>query len=124
MATLGPDELRRRLLRALSVAGNTHAPEDVAQAVKEGRMQAWTRGDSLVVTEVLEFPRAKALNVFLAAGDLDEVLSLIPEMAEFGRQHGCGTMRMQGRRGWARVLPRLGWQEAKHVIYERALCHG
>jgi hypothetical protein len=108
-------------MRALDVAGKTHAPADVAEAVKAGKMQAWTRGDSLVVTEVLEYPRRNALNVFLAVGNLDEVLSLIPDMAAFGREHGCTTMRMQGRRGWARVLPRLGWQEEKQVIYERAL---
>lgn len=121
MAKLDLSELQRRLMRALDVAGKTHGPEDVAAAVKEGRMQAWTRGDSLVVTEVRQYPKATALNVFLAVGNLEEVLSLIPEMVEFGKQHGCTKMRMQGRRGWARVLPRLGWKEEKQVIYERSL---
>ena len=124
MATLAPDELRRRLLRALSVAGNTHAPEDVAKAVEEGRMQAWTRGESLVVTEVREFPKFSALNVFLAVGNLDEVLSLIPDMEAFARAHGCKTMRMEGRKGWRRVLPDYGWKEDQKVIYERALAYG
>lgn len=108
-------------MRALDVAGKTHGPEDVARAVEEGRMQSWTNGDSLVVTEVLGFPKAKVLNVFLAVGNLSEVLDLIPEMAAFGREHGCTMMRMQGRRGWARVLPRLGWNENKSVSYERPL---
>lgn len=121
MAKPDHSELQKRLMRALDVAGKTHTPEDVAQAVRDGRMQAWTRGDSLVVTEVVQYPRANALNVFLAVGDMDEVLSLIPEMAEFGRAHGCTKMRMQGRQGWARVLPRLGWREEKQVILERAL---
>ena len=121
MAKLAPDLLKKRLDRALGVAGNTHSPADVAEAVAEGRMQSWTRGDSLVVTEVLEYPRTKALNVFLAVGNLEEVLDLIPDMAAFGREHGCTRMRMQGRKGWARVLPRIGWKEDKQVIYERAL---
>lgn len=124
MANLDPKELQRRLLRALDVAGKTHAPDDVAAAVEAGRMQAWNRGDSLVVTEVLEYPRARALNVFLAVGNLDEVLDLIPDMAAFGREQGCTMMRMQGRRGWARVLPALGWREQKQVIYERTLTDG
>lgn len=96
-------------------------PADVAEAVREGRMQSWVNGDSCVITEVLEYPRANALNVFLAVGNLDEVLDLIPMMAEFGRAQGCTKMRMQGRKGWARVLPDLGWHEQKQVIYERAL---
>ena len=124
MATLGPEDLRRRLNRALAVAGNTHAPEDVAQAIKEGRMQAWTEGRSLVVTEVLEYPQAKALNVFLAVGSLDEVMAIQPRIEAFGREHGCKVMRMEGRKGWRRVLPDYGWREDNKVIYERALAHG
>jgi hypothetical protein len=121
MAKIGSEELRRRLQRALDVAGNTHTPHDVAAAVSEGRMQAWTAGESLVVTEVLSYPQATALNVFLAVGNLDEVMSLQPEMEAFGREHGCRVMRMEGRKGWRRVLPSHGWKEDQKVIYERAL---
>lgn len=121
MATLAPDELRRRLLRALAVAGNTHAPEDVAQAVKEGRMQAWTLGNSLIITEVLEFPRAKALNVFMAVGNMAEVMALQPQLEAYGRQHGCKALRMEGRKGWTRILPHYGWKPDKKVIFERSL---
>lgn len=121
MARPGPETLRKRLERALGVAGNTHTPDDVSAAIGRGRMQAWTRGDSLVVTEIMQFPRCNVLNVFLAVGNLDEVLSLIPDLEDFAREHGCKAIRMQGRRGWARVLPSYGWKEDKQVIFERAL---
>lgn len=121
MAKLGPDILKKRLERALGVAGNTHTPEDVAQAVRDGRMQAWTEGESLVVTEVLQFPQANALNVFLAVGNLDEVMTIQPRIEAFGREHGCKVLRMEGRKGWRKVLPRFGWNEDHKVIYERAL---
>jgi hypothetical protein len=124
MATLDHSELQRRLMRALDVAGKTHGPEDVARAVADGRMQAWTAGDSLVITEVLNFPQARALNVFLAVGNLDEVMSLQPAIEAFGREHGCSVMRMEGRKGWARVLPDHGWKQDKKVIYERTLTDG
>ena len=55
------------------------------------------------------------------AGYLDEVLSLIPDLEDFAREHGCKAIRMQGRKGWARVLPSYGWKEDKQVIFERAL---
>lgn len=108
-------------MRALDVAGKTHGPEDVARAVNEGRMQAWTANDSLVVTEVLTYPKGRALNVFLAVGRLEDVMSLQPAIEKFGREHGCAVMRMEGRRGWRNVLPEYGWKEDKKVIYERAL---
>ena len=121
MAKLDYSELQRRLMRALDVAGKTHGPADVAQAVQEGRMQAWTAGQSLVVTEIQQFPRGNALNVFLAVGNLDEVMSIHDELIEFGREHGCKIMRMEGRKGWARVLPDYGWKPDNKVIFERAL---
>ena len=121
MAKLGPDEFHNRLNRALAVGGNTHGPDDIAAAVEEGRMQAWTKGDSLIVTEVLEFPKAKAVNVVLAVGRLDEVLSLMPDLEAFAREHDCRALRMEGRKGWARVLPHYGWKADPKVIFERSL---
>lgn len=84
-------------------------------------MQAWMNGDSLVITEVMQFPKTAALNVVVAVGNLDEVMALQPSLEAFGRQHGCKAMRMEGRRGWSKVLPKHGWKADPKVIYERAL---
>ena len=121
MARLDPELLHYRLRRALDIGGNTHTADDIALAVGEGRMQSWTNGDSLVVTEVLQYPRKTALNVVLAVGYLDEVLATIPDFEAFAREHGCDLMRMQGRKGWARVLPAYGWAPDNKVIFERQL---
>lgn len=121
MAKLAPDQFRQRLAKALKVGGNGYGPEDIAQAVKEGRMQAWTRNDSLVVTEVIMRPKVNAINIVLAAGVMEDVLALQEDMMAFGREHGCTVMRMEGRKGWAKVLPGEGWKKNDHVIFERAL---
>ena len=121
MARLEAEDFRKRLAKALEVGGNGYGPEDIAQAVAEGRMQAWTRNDSLVVTEVIMRPKANAINIVLAAGLLEDVLALQADMMAFGREHGCKVMRMEGRRGWAKILPREGWKQDNKVIFERAL---
>lgn len=121
MANLDRSELQRRLMKALKVGGNGYGPEDIARAVKEGRMQSWTRNDSLVVTEIIERPKATAINIVLAVGVMEDVLALQPAMMAFGREHGATVMRMEGRKGWARVLPGEGWKKNDHVIFERAL---
>jgi hypothetical protein len=121
MANLAPAEMQKRLMKALKVAGNTSSPEDIAKAVAEGRMQSWTRNDSLVITEVREHPRKTVLNIVLAVGVLEDVLALQPEFMAFGREHGCQAVRMQGRRGWDAILPDEGWKKVPQVIYERAL---
>ena len=94
MATLGPDEFRRRLARALEVGGNAYGPEDIAAAVGEGRMQSWVRNESLIVTELLQYPKASAVNIVIAVGALDDVMALQPDIEAFGREHGARVMRI------------------------------
>lgn len=120
MANLEPEELKKRLNKALKIAGETHTPQDLSEAVKEGRMQAWQNGQSVVVTEVVGYPQKRVLNVFLAVGTLDEVMPIQPQLEEFGRQHGCYCIRMQGRKGWTKVLPNYGWEQTS-VTFERML---
>jgi hypothetical protein len=121
MAKLGPDELQRRLKKALAVGGNTHEPEDVAAAVERGEMQAWVNGDSLVITEVVHYPRVSVVNIVIAVGKLSEVMALQPAIEGFAREHKCQALRMEGRKGWERVLPHHGWKPDNKVIFERTL---
>ena len=121
MAKLGPDELQRRLKKALAVGGNTHDPQDIAALVQEGKMQAWVNGDSLVITEVMHYPRVSVVNIVLAVGKLSEVMSLQPVIEDFARAQKCVALRMEGRKGWERVLPHHGWKADQKVIFERTL---
>lgn len=120
MANLAPEELQKRLIKALKIGGETHNPADIAVAVKEGRMQAWQNGQSVVITEVIGYPQKRVLNVFIAVGSLDEVMAIQPQLEAFGREHGCYCLRMAGRKGWTKVLPNHGWKPS-HVTFERAL---
>lgn len=97
--------------KALHLAGDTHTVADVVDAISAGRMQAFWGLNAGVITQIVEHPRKKELNVFLAFGDLSGVMRLQPEIAEFGRKHGCSFMVMSGRLGWQRVLPEHGWSQ-------------
>lgn len=121
MAKLGPDELQKRLRKALAVGGNTHDPQDIAAAVERGEMQAWVNGESLVITEVVHYPRISVVNIVIAVGRLSEVMSLQPAIEIFAREHKCAALRMEGRKGWERVLPHHGWKADQKVIFERTL---
>ena len=114
------NEMRRRLQDALDRAGNTHTIEDVVAGIREGQMQVFFSEQAFVVTEIACGPRKKWLNVFLAAGELHDVMALQPQLDAFGKEHGCAFMAMTGRRGWAKVLPKHGWFETG-VSYARPL---
>lgn len=120
MATLDPEELQKRLLKALKIGGNTYTPADLAEAVKEGRMQAWQNGQSVVITEVIGYPQKRVLNIFLAVGELNEIMELEPQLQKFGMEHGCYCIRMTGRKGWAKVLSKYGGKQT-YITFERAL---
>ncbi len=106
------DLLRTRLEKALALAGDTHTIEDVVAGVKSGELQSFSSENAFAVTEFCVTRRKKWLNVFLAIGDLDEVMhELEPQMRLFAKKQGCDFMVMTGRKGWAKVLPEYGWRE-------------
>lgn len=44
------------------------------------------------------------------AGELAEVLAAEPHICAWYREHGARFVTIAGRKGWLRVLSRLGWQ--------------
>jgi hypothetical protein len=44
------------------------------------------------------------------AGDLAELLEAEPHICAWYREHGARFVTVAGRKGWLRVLSRLGWE--------------
>lgn len=106
------DEMERCrpwLEAALEYTGGTHSWADLVEAVQRGRMQLWPGAASAALTELLQYPQRLSVNVFLAGGDLDEILAAIPDVQAWAREQGCSDMTMTGRPGWEKVLARTGW---------------
>ncbi|NNM74743.1 hypothetical protein [Enterovirga aerilata] len=114
-----PDMLKL-MQRALRESGDCYTLADIRDAIKDGRMQAFTNEDdtAFVVTEIAVTPRKKFLNVIFLCGELDAVMALQPQVAEFARANGCGFLLSCGREGWAKVLPQHGWERTGviHVL--------
>ena len=89
--------------------------EDVKERVMSGQMQFWHTDNAAVVTEILHYPRKKALNCWLCGGDMREMEELYPSLEQFARQQGCYAMYGAGRRGWVRKMKQFGWREDTHV---------
>lgn len=111
MAKIPTDEMIRRFNKALEVAGGYHTISDVQERCVDGRCQSFQHEDGVIVTELLEYPNTRVMNVVLAAGDMNDVLTAQQEMIKFAKQHGCDKIIMRGRKGWRRVLKHHGWGE-------------
>lgn len=96
---------------ALAYSGGTHRWPDIQAGVLLGNLQLWPGQSSAAVTEINVYPRKKVLNVFLAGGDMDELMVMMDSAREWGRSRGCDTMMMSGRQGWRRVLNKQGWSD-------------
>ena len=92
-----------RFERALAHAGNTHSVADVLDRVRENRAACWPNGDSVVVTEVLVFPRLRACNYWIVAGSLHECAELQPTIDAWAIEQGCSVATATGRMGWLRL---------------------
>ena len=96
--------LRHHVEAALEYSGGTHHFEDVLKMVEKNQLQVWPATESIVLTEIIVYPRLKNLHYFLAGGDLDELSRMRPMIESWGKSLGCTRVSLAGRRGWAKTF--------------------
>ena len=94
------ERLRHHVEAALEYSGGTHNFDDIAEMVQRNQLQLWPAKDSVVLTEIIVYPRLKNLHYFLAGGDLDELSRMRPMIESWGKSLGCTRVTLAGRRGW------------------------
>jgi hypothetical protein len=61
---------------ALAYSGGTHTFEDVERRILESHLQLWPAERGCAVTEIVIYPRKKVLHVFLAGGEMDQIIDI------------------------------------------------
>ena|SRR5215467_6049155 len=102
--------MTRRINDAFAEAGGLLTIDDLAELARQHKVHLWHRNETICAAEILDYPRRSLCNCFLAAGDLEDVLALEPEVEAFARAAGAAFMVTHGRRGWQRIGARTGWQ--------------
>src|SRR5262245_38578511 len=106
---------------ALEYSGGTHTIQDIKAAIEAGRMGLIPLERSAFVVEIVEYPRLKALHIFLAGGDLDELRSCNARMDATAKALGCSRITIAGRRGFVRTLKDLGYRERWSILAKEIL---
>lgn len=96
---------------ALDYSGGTHTIKDVIDGILSARMQLWAGEKGCAVTEIVAYPKKKVLHVFLAGGDMDQIVDMQESAEAWGKAQGCTAMTIAGRAGWKRVLADYGYKE-------------
>jgi hypothetical protein len=95
---------RKYIADALEYSGGTHSIEDVYQACAVGEAQLHPLEKSCIITEVVDYPSLTVCRIWLAGGDLDELVEAEKSIAVWAKAQGCDAMEINGRKGWQRQL--------------------
>jgi hypothetical protein len=115
------DHYRTDIEAALAYAGDTHTFDDVVAAVAEGKARSWPGPHSVIITEMVEYPRSKHIHFWIAGGNLAELEQMTPIILDWARTQGCTKASLAGRRGWERTfIARTGWKQSL-VVFEKSL---
>ena len=101
---------------ALEHGAGWYTFEDLEERVRCGAMQFWPGVTSVILTEVLPFPRKRVLHCFLSAGNQKELGLMGPAILHWGRLVGCTEATLYGRPGWERsCFAKLGFKKLKMI---------
>ena len=107
LTTSFSDEFQRCLKwinDALESAHNSHSAEDVFAMCQAGDAQFWPFADSVIITEIVNYPKRRVLRFWLAGGNLNTLLKVEPDIVNWSKQYNCNGVEINGRKGWERVL--------------------
>ena len=107
---------RRWIEDALEYSNGTHTFADIVRGVLNGDFHLWHGDNGCAVTEITVYPRKKVLHVFLAGGDMQQILDFEESAVVWGQSYGCTAMTIAGRPGWKRILGKRGWDEKFTVL--------
>jgi hypothetical protein len=88
--------------------------EDVREAIRSGRALFWPGEKSAAVTTEYH---AHEFVLWLAGGDLEELYKMEAAAVDLARERGFSRAVVEdGRKGWGRVLKRLGYREVRQMV--------
>jgi len=96
--------------------------EHVELALADNAMQFWPGEKCAMVTQIFNFPKVRYLDIFLCGGDLNELLEMEQSVCAYAKQWGCQRVTGGGRKGWAKVMGRIGYKPA--TVLEKDLTNG
>ena len=111
------DRLEHHIKRALKHQ-DMYNLTDIKENIRQGRLHIWGGKDSVIITHFIEYPRYKALNMLIGAGDYNELEKMFSSVELFAKQFGCKKIFLGGRKGWLRKIKHLGFKKIHFIEKE------
>ena len=94
----------RKFIEPILKQLKTHLWEDIVWGIENGYFFLYSFEKSALVCEFVNYPRLKALNIFLAGGDLKELKSIQPDLIKWAKENGVSRIEIRGRLGWLKTF--------------------
>lgn len=75
----------------------------------------WPGAGCAIVTRIVMTPE-RTIHVWLGGGDMEEMLAMRAGIEAVGRLMGCRYATLSGRKGWARVFRKYGFEAVDDVL--------
>lgn len=106
---------RAGLEEALKAGGGTHDFEDIVSGVISDEYIVYCLPNSVMVFEIICYPKKKVLHGFITSGSLEEILDSAELVYDLAKFSGCREVTMTARKGWKPFLDKLGWSDTLSV---------
>jgi len=112
----------REMIMPILKRENGHTLESVEKRLGNNGAKLFCNKTSLIVAELVQYPLAKVTNIWMGAGDLNGIKSLLPEVEMYAEKMGCSRLEFTGREGWKRWTEdnNLGWT-MKNIVMEKEI---
>jgi len=105
-------EMAEKLEKALKLGGDIHTLEDIENALESGEMQSHSVNNAWVITQVVDYPNKRVLDVMYVVGTLESALETEKTVVEWAKSIGVDRMTAIGREGWDSLLEtNPGWKK-------------
>lgn len=103
--------------RALLYGGNTQTYDEVCAKVISGDLEVFELNRSIIITETTRHSTFSVFHIFIAGGDLEEILASQDMLISEAKLRGCKYLSMSGRKGWERPLTAQGWNHKLSIMH-------
>ena len=117
-------DVEKYVARGIEYTDGKYSVESIKEAILGQNLILWVvyndeekRAQGCVLTEIYDYPLKRCLMIFLLAGDgFDKIVTLLPDLMEYGKGRGCTSLEFYGRSGWEKVLKAHNFEKIHTVM--------
>ena len=114
-------ECEKFIADALEYCNGTHDLQDVADQIARGELQLWPANETALVSQIITYPKRKSIHIFLAGGNIDELINMEESVFTWAKMQGCDMLTFSGRLGWSRSKLKQRGYKVDHMMMVKEL---